>query len=75
MISGVSASVRRDFGVLSSPSTRRVRAADEPSRFLVRFMLCVTATAPARRTGANRNVGGSVTRHRAEARADPLAER
>ena len=25
--------------------------------------------------GANKNVGGSVTRHRAEARADPLAER
>ena len=32
-------------------------------------------SAPARRTGANRNVGGSVTRHRAKARADPLAER
>ncbi len=47
MISGVSASVRRDFGVLSSPSTWRVRAADEPSRFLIRFTPCVTATAPA----------------------------
>jgi hypothetical protein len=35
----------------------------------------MTDSAPTRRTGANRNVGGSVTRHRAEARADPLAER
>jgi hypothetical protein len=32
-------------------------------------------SAPARRTWASRNVGGSVTRHRAKARADPLAGR
>jgi hypothetical protein len=44
------------------------------------ILLTGTATAgldsaPARKTGPNRNVGGSVTRHRAEARADLLAER
>jgi hypothetical protein len=65
--------IRPGISVGSSQRTPRYRL---PGQRIIGF---VDAVAPllvvSLRTGAIRNVGGSVTRHRAEARADPLAER
>ena len=61
------------------PQAERCELGGEPPSRRPVPVLGVSLTAgherAARRTGANRNVGGSVTRHRAKARADPLAER
>jgi hypothetical protein len=54
-ISGVSTSVRRDLGVLSSETMRRVRRSLVLSRFLMRFTPCVTRRVPASQSRRRRS--------------------